>query len=130
MQRKAKDAIITVVIIIATFFVNLLIQKLFQTDVLIPMVSVLGVFLIAFLTQGYCWSIVASVINVAAVNFAFTYPYYAFDFFVHESISSAVVMLIVAIMTGTLTTKIKEHENVRSCGQICCGLCLMISGRR
>ena len=113
MPRKIKDAIITLSILAVTFFVNLLIQILFQTDSLIPMVSVLGVFLIAFLTQGYFWGIAASVINVAAVNFAFTYPYYAFDFFVHESISSAVVMLIVAIMTGTLTTKIKEHEKVR-----------------
>ncbi len=114
MSKKVKDFIITVAVLAVTFFVNLLIQVFFQTDTLIPMVSVLGVFLIAFLTQGYCWSIVASVINVAAVNFAFTYPYYAFDFFVHESISSAVVMLIVAIMTGTLTTKIKEHEKARA----------------
>lgn len=113
MPRKTKDAVITVAIVAITFFVNLLFQILFQTDTLIPMVSVLSVFLIAFLTQGYRWSIVASVINVAAVNFAFTYPYYEFDFYVHESISSAVVMLVVAIMTGTLTTKIKNQEKAR-----------------
>lgn len=113
MSSRMKDFIITIDILIITFLVNLFIQIMFQTDSLIPMVSVLAVFFIAFLTQGYCWSLIASVINVVAVNFAFTYPYYKFDFYVHESISSAVVMLIVALMTGTLTTKIKEHEKVR-----------------
>lgn len=113
MSRKTKDVIITISLIFATFFANLLIQILFQTDSLIPMVSVLGVFLIAFLTQGYFFGVLASVINVVAVNFAFTYPYYSFDFFVHESISSAIVMLVVSIMTTTLTTKIKENERIR-----------------
>ena len=51
-------------------------------------------------------------LSVLAVNWAFTYPYWAFDLISPECISSAVVMLIVAVMTGTLTTKIKQQEKM------------------
>ena len=49
-----------------------------------------------------------------AVNFAFTYPYYAFDFFVEESILSAVIMLVVAVSTSTLNIRIRDQEKLRS----------------
>ena len=77
------------------------------------MVFVLGVFLVSCRTQGYFWGIAASLISVLAVNYAFTYPFWAFDLISPECISSAVVMLIVASITGALTTKIKEQERVR-----------------
>ena len=37
-----------------------------------PMVFVLGVFLIAWRTQGYFWGIASSLVSVMAVNYAFT----------------------------------------------------------
>jgi K+-sensing histidine kinase KdpD len=74
------------------------------------MIFVLGVFLVSRKTQGFFYGITASLISVLAVNYAFTYPYYAFDLITPECLSSAVVMLIVAIMTGTLTTAIKQQE--------------------
>lgn len=49
-----------------------------------------------------------------AVNFAFTYPYYAFDFFVEESILSAVIMLVVAVSTSTLNSRIRDQEKLRA----------------
>ncbi len=48
------------------------------------------------------------------MNFAFTYPYYAFDFFVEESILSAVIMLAVAVSTSTLNIRIRDQERLRS----------------
>jgi len=72
------------------------------------------VFLVSRKTQGYFYGITASLISVLAVNYAFTYPYYAFDLITPECLSSAVVMLIVAIMTGTLTTTIKEQEKMKA----------------
>jgi two-component system sensor histidine kinase KdpD len=81
---------------------------------MIPMIFVLGVFLVSWRSQGYFWGITASLISVLAVNYAFTYPYYAFDLLSPECISSAVVMLIVAIMTGTLTTRLKEQERIKA----------------
>ena len=69
-----KDAIFSLVTLAVTFVLNLLIQKWFHTQTLIPMIFVLGVFLISWRTQGYFFGITAALISVLAVNYAFTYP--------------------------------------------------------
>lgn len=109
-----KDAVFSFATLAVTFFLNLSMQQWFQTQTLIPMIFVLGVFLISWRTQGYFWGIAASLISVLAVNYAFTYPYYAFDLISPECVSSAIVMLIVSIMTGTLTTQIKHQEKIKA----------------
>lgn len=108
-----KDAVITFVVIIVAFLINVLIKSFFETNAQITMVFVLGVLIISLKTQGYFWGVFASLFSVIAVNFAFTYPYYAINFHLPESIYSAVVMLIVAIATSALTTKIKTQEKMR-----------------
>jgi len=115
MQRKfLTDGLFMVAVLLSAFSVNLLLQRWFNTRTMIPMIFVLGVFLVSWRTQGYFWGISASLISVLAVNYAFTYPYWAFDLISPECISSAVVMLIVATMTGALTTKIKEQEKMKA----------------
>jgi len=109
-----KDALFSVVTLAVTFFLNLLMQEIFQTQTMIPMIFVLGVFLISWQTQGYFWGIAASCVSVLAVNFAFTFPYYAFDLINPECVSSAVVMLIVSTLTGMLTTQIKHQEKIKA----------------
>lgn len=108
------SAVIMILILIGAFAINLWIEYVFQTKNHISMIFVLGVFLISWRTQGYFWGITASLIGVLAVNYAFTYPYYAFDLRSPECVSSAVVMLIVAVMTGALTTKIKKQEKMKA----------------
>jgi len=109
-RPRIKDGLWTTLILVAAFIINQMIQMTFETQKLIPMIFVLGIFLIALKTEGYLWGITASLVSVVAVNYAFTYPYYTFDFLWPESIFSTAVMLIVAIMTSTLTTKIKAQE--------------------
>ena len=113
-KRIASDGILTVVILSGVFGLNLLLQTHFQTQTMTPMIFVLGVFLVSWQTQGYLWGIVASLISVLAVNWAFTYPYWDFDLLSAECISSAVVMLIVATMTGALTTRLKQQEKLKA----------------
>lgn len=108
------SAVLMFAILLAAFAVNFWIEYVFQTKNHISMIFVLGVFLVSWRTQGYFWGITASLIGVLAVNYAFTYPYYAFDLRSPECMSSAAVMLIVAIMTGALTTKIKKHEKMKA----------------
>ena len=108
------DGFFMLVILAVVFFVNLLLLEWFQTRTMVPMIFVLGVFLVSWKTQGYFWGITDSMISVLAVNWAFTYPYWAFDLISPECISSAVVMLIVAIMTGTLTTRLKRQEKLKA----------------
>ncbi len=98
----------------AAFGLDLLLLKLFDTKGTIESVFVLAVFLVSWKTTGYFWGIAASLISVLAVNYAFTYPYWAFDLISPECISAAVVMLVVAIMTSTLTTQLKQQEKMKS----------------
>ena len=109
-----KDAVFSLLTLIVTFILNLLLQQWFQTQTLIPMIFVLGVFLISLRTQGYFWGFAASLISVLAVNYAFTFPYYAFDLITPECLASAVVMLVVSSLTGMLTTQIKRQEQIKA----------------
>ncbi len=109
-----RDGIFTIVTLLLLFAVNLIIEIIFDTRTLIPMIFVLGVFLVSLKTQGYFWGVTASLLSVLAVNYAFTFPYYAFDLISPECIFSAVVMLIVAIMTGALTTQLKTQEKIKA----------------
>lgn len=112
--HRLPDWVFTLLTLLATFFLNLFLQNLLNTRTLIPMLFVLGVFLVSWRTQGYFWGIAASLVSVLAVNYAFTYPYWAFDLISPECISSAVVMLIVASMTGALTTRLKQQEKLKA----------------
>ena len=96
------------------FIANLILVWRFNTKTMTPMIFVLGVFVVSWRTQGYGFGIASSLISVLAVNWAFTYPYWAFDLISPECISSAVVMLIVSIMTGALTTRLKRQEKLKA----------------
>lgn len=111
------DGLLSIVTLVIAFVINLIVQKVFDTQTLIPMIFVMGVFVVSLRTQGYFWGITASLISVLAVNFAFTFPYYAFDLINPECFFSAIVMLLVAIATGTLTTKIKTQEKIKAEGE-------------
>jgi len=114
VKNKVADCIFTAIILIGIFLLNLLLQNRFKTQTVTPMLFLLGVFLVSWRTQGYFWGVAASLLSVLAVNWAFTYPYWAFDLISLECISSAVVMLMVAIMTGTLTTRLKQQEKLKA----------------
>ena len=113
-RQRQKDTLFSILIFCSAFAVNLLIQKLFTMQTLVPMIFVFGVFLISLKTHGYCYGITSAIVSVFAVNFAFTYPYYVFDFFVGESILSAVIMLAVAVFTSTLNSRIRDQEKLRA----------------
>lgn len=108
------DGVFMLTTLSVVFCVNLFLVEKFNTKTMTPMIFVLGVFLVSWRTQGYFWGIAASLISVLAVNWAFTYPYWAFDLISPECISSAVVMLIVATMTGALTTRLKKQEKLKA----------------
>ena len=108
------DGLFMTATLLGAFAANLLLQTKFETYTMTPMIFVLGVFLVSWRTQGYFWGVAASLISVLAVNWAFTYPYWAFDLISPECISSAVVMLIVSTMTGALTTRLKQQEKLKA----------------
>ena len=114
MRLQINDFLITAGILVVSFLFGLATDILFSTDALVPMVFVLGVLLISVVTRGYLWGILASLVSTLAVNFAFTFPYFEFNFSIPVNLFSAVVMLVVAIVTGALTTKIKYAEKLKA----------------
>ena len=113
-KRIFTDTLFNVLTLIVVFLVNLFLVMRFDTKTMTPMIFVLGVFLVSWRTQGYFFGIISSLISVLAVNWAFTYPYWAFDLISPECISSAVVMMIVSTMTGALTTRLKQQEKLKA----------------
>ena len=113
-KHLLSDSLFTGVTLIMVFLINLFLVQQYNTKTMTPMIFVLGVFLVSWRTQGYVFGIASSLISVLAVNWAFTYPYWAFDLISPECISSAVVMLIVSSMTGALTTRLKQQEKLKA----------------
>ena len=110
MKKIIDDSLFAFLILITAFGINMFIKKIFGIDSLIPMIFVLGIFIISLKTDGYITGIVSSVISVFAVNYAFTFPYYAFDLISPECVVSVIVMLIIAVTTSAMTTKIKAQK--------------------
>ena len=113
-KRFLGDFAYAAVILVTACALNRFLLQGFGIFSVTPMVFVLGVFLIAWRTQGYFWGVASSLVSVMAVNYAFTYPYWAFNLIRPECLASAVVMLIVSIMTSTLTTQLKRQEQMKA----------------
>ena len=114
MKQMYKDGIFSLFVLVLTFGLSYFIQFVFQTDTLVPTIFVLGVFFVSLRTEGYLWGVLASLMGVMIVNFAFTMPYFEIDFITPINMFAAVVMLVIAIMTSTLTTKIKQQEKIKA----------------
>lgn len=69
-----------------------------------------AVFLVALFTSSFIYGIIASVISVALINWAYTFPYFAFDFIRTSNLISGVVMLMISIVTSVIVTSNREHE--------------------
>ena len=110
---ELKKAFITSLIIIITVAVTTFIQTLSLSVSLILMLFVLSVFIISLVTKEFLWGIIASLISVLVVNYAFTEPYYYFNFSLSDNLFSAVVILTVAITTGIMTVRIKNLEEMK-----------------
>lgn len=113
-KNRWKDWILMIGILLVSFLLSLVMDELFRTDTLIPTVFVLGVFVVSLMTEGYLCGIVASLVSMLAVNFAFTFPYFKFNFTILENLFSAVIMLIITTSTSVLTTKVKAQEKLRA----------------
>ena len=112
--RYTKDILITVIILCASFAVSLLFQYVFDVQEHITTVFVFAVFLISLLTNGYVYGILSSFAGMVAVNYAFTFPYFAFDFVNPVNLISAIVMIVIAVLTSALTTKLKQQEILKA----------------
>ena len=115
MKNKTiiKDIVFTTIILCVAFAISLGIGFVFDTHTPVPALFSLAVFLISRYTESYIYGVASSLIGMLAVNFAFTFPYFKFNFIILENFVSAIVMLIISIMTSVLTTELKRQEKMR-----------------
>ena len=115
-QRKPRirDVVITLGILALCFGVSLLLQDVFDIPEQVTTSFAFAVFLVSLLTDGYTYGLIAAFASVLLVNYAFTFPYFSFNFLIRSNFFSAVVMTVIAVLTSALTTKIKRQEAMKA----------------
>lgn len=73
-------------ILAGCFALCLAIEKYFGASTLVPAVMALAVFLVSLITDGFLYGIIASLLSVLELNFAFAFPYFAFNFSIPENV--------------------------------------------
>ena len=84
------------------------------SDVHVPMIFVLAVLVVSLMTEGYFYGLLAALLSVIGVNYAFTFPYLKLDFSIYGYPLTFFTMLTVGLTTSTLATRLKEQEKFRA----------------
>ncbi len=114
VSEYMKDSIVMLVLLIAAFGVSILCQYIFKVQEHITTVFVFAVFLVSLFTKGYVYGVLAAFAGTIAVNYAFTFPYFALNFTIPVNMISGIFMIILSILTSALTTKLKQHEATKA----------------
>ena len=114
VSSRLRDSLITLGLLSLAFIISMIVDSLFEAQPLIPLFFVLAVFWVSQLTEGYFYGIFSSLFSVLAVNFVFTYPFFAFDFEVVENAVSALIIMVVSVSTCALTQKMRRHEQLKA----------------
>ena len=115
IEIKKKDLLVLAAALAVAFTSVVVVQRVTgRIDGVAMLIFLLAVFVTSMYTEGYFCGVLASLISVLAVNFAFFTPYFAFNFTLPENLFSGLVMLAVSIMTSALTTRVKRQEQLRT----------------
>lgn len=90
-----------------------LLQHITSSDVHVPMIFVLAVLIVSLSTDGYFYGLLAAVVSVIGVNYAFTYPYMKLDFSVYGYPLTFMTMLAVGFACSTLASHLRVQEQLR-----------------
>ena len=115
--KHIKNSLITLSVLIVSFGLSLVLQEVLTVDEHVTTLFAFGAFLTALLTDGYIYGIISALASAFLINFAFAFPYFSFDFTIPENAISALVMVTIALITSTLTTKLKEIEKIKADGE-------------
>lgn len=113
-RAHIRGILITLIALFFAFALSLLFQYIFDVQEHITTIFVFAVFLVSLLTEGYLYGVLAAFAGTVAVNYAFTFPYFAIDFTTPVNLISGIVMIAIAVFTSALTTKLKQHEAMKA----------------
>lgn len=107
-----KNSAKTLVLLIAATLLSFVLRRLGIGDQNTIMVYILSVLIISRITEGHAYGIIASVLSVLTFNFFFTEPYFTFNAIQAGYPVTFVIMLLAALITSTLTVRIKTQARL------------------
>lgn len=120
IKRAAIDTMLTFFLIgLATVISSFIAESLID-PMQVLMIYVLMVLLVASVTSGHLFGMIAALAAVMGVNFFFTYPYSAFNFSIAGYPITFGTLLVVSLTTSLLASRVKiqrrqaldkEHQN-------------------
>ena len=116
LARPVRNLLFSLAVFIAAValcFILRIVDHADHQDAYVSMIFILAVLIISRITDGYIYGVTASLVGVLAVNYFFTFPYFAFNFSLPGYPITIICMLTVSILTCTLTTRMKQQEQVR-----------------
>ena len=114
LTSAVRNIAVTVSILCAAFVISILLQDQLEIPEHVTTIFAFAVFLISLWTKGYIYGIVAAFVGTIAINYAFTFPYFHLNFTIPTNLISAIVMIVISLLTSALTTKVKYHEAIKA----------------
>ena len=112
LKVSIRDFLITALILVLATLVGTLFHHLGFTESNIITIYILGVILISLFTTGYTNSAISSILSVILFNFFFTEPRLTLHAYASGYPVTFIIMLVTAIITGTLVSKLKDHAKL------------------
>ena len=113
MRKNLKNLLISLGFLIAACALCLALRQIDNDTSGAQLVFVLAILLISRFTDVYVWGVLASILSVIAVNYAFTYPYFRFNLSISGYLITFITMLAVSLIVSVLTSRIKRQEHLR-----------------
>ena len=113
-KEFARDMSITLALMGAAALFCALLNVGGDSDSAVPLVFVLAVLLTARFTDGYFYGLFATIVSVFGVNFAFTYPYFEFNFTITGYPLTFLTMFAVSLVVGMLTEQVKRQGRIEA----------------
>ena len=79
IRSHIKGIFITLCSLLFAFIFSLLFQYIFDVQEHITTIFVFAVFLVSLFTEGYLYGVLSAFLGTVAVNYAFTFPFFAID---------------------------------------------------
>jgi len=113
-RQIARDMGITVGLLLAAVLFCAVLYSSGHSDTAVPLVFVLAVLITARFTEGYFYGMLSSLISVVAVNYAFTFPYFEFNFTITGYPFTFLTMFTVSMVVGMLTEQNKRQSRLEA----------------
>lgn len=113
LRFSLRDAFKTLILLGCGFAICFGLQLISDTDFHVPLIFVLVVLMVSIFTDGYLFGLLSSVFSVVAVNYAFTFPYFHFNFTLTGYPLTFFCMFAVSVVTCTLMKRVRRGEQLR-----------------